>query len=734
MDSAHRLCTLCAALGLETLFMKERTERKIGPLSNYQDADCPFCHLISRAIGLVWGSDWNTERLCSSSSTPLELFIQSRSPLSVFEFGHVKHPQPRILLAVDQRPPNREQNRAIVREIDRENRFIIAEVESLSTGSKNDDRLILRRPVSGRVDIALVKGWLRDCKSHRHSKEDDLHPAYNLFKSGSGLQLVDVMDECLVQKAKRCEFAALSYVWGQVPAFRSTVRNVESLSEPNSLSPRHIATLGKETIPQTIVDAMELVRKIGIRYLWIDTLCIVQDDPRDKVRLIRNMDNIYNCATVTVIAAGGSDARAGLMGISSRAGIPIRSTDIADRSGKTSLSLEICPPTLSQEVRRSIWYTRGWTFQEQCLSPRCLYFTPNEVFFNCQETQWTEAYSLRYPLPEDMEVQVRTGPPWWGGKLRKDPDPTPYRYLRGPYTAQDIQEYQRAVQDYSRKDLSFQNDVLNAFEGIFNRFNTSSRTLNLTITQAQGIPNDVLFQAILWFPSDKARKRAPTKSSEECFSTWSWSSWVGPIEFVFADSLWLSRTISQAPIKHAAIHVAISAVYYGGNSSHRCWSRSLWKAAGEAREPSTMPASDDFARMKAYLTATIGLDVDRLLTEPNPTASSSLVCGELGFWAAYLPTQKILISRKEGNRVRELDLSGHRGEFRFDVDADDHVDELVVMVVADTIRKPPDPLSILLGLATQDGISTRVGIGYVYYSKDLEVARPHWQYRWFQVR
>ncbi|GME30090.1 hypothetical protein DL764_000711 [Neofusicoccum parvum] len=271
---------------------------------------------------------------------------------------------------------------------------------------------------------------------------------------------------------------------------------------------------------------MELTRRIGMRYLWVDTLCILQDDDNDKARLIGSIDDVYDNATVTVIAADGSDADAGLRGISPRTGRPIEPTKIADASDGVTLNLSICLPSLCEEVRRSTWNTRGWTFQEQCLSRRCLYFTAEETFFNCSEGQWREGYDYAAAKGWDHDIQFRTGPAWWGKNLRKDLDPTPYHYLGDMTRGLETQNYQRAVQNYSRKNLTFQHDVFNAFEGIFNRFKRSGDAYELSIRQTQGIPPHLLFQAILWFPSHDSRKRVcnstqPGKLAEQ-YSTWSW--------------------------------------------------------------------------------------------------------------------------------------------------------------------------------------------------------------------
>jgi hypothetical protein len=519
-----QLCGNCRKLNLEAMICDETEAKSIGYPSDFTDQNCPLCNLISEATRLAWDTEpsGDSANVCFDG----ELFMQSRSPwVSIREDCDVeKYPQPRLLLAVDQKPPNFPPNRAIIREIDRvKNRFIIAEIESLPNDSMpqrtNQAPCFSRRDIGAKIDFQRVKRWLQACKSHQHSKKTGNQESDGLFQD-PGFRLIDVVDERLVQVTETCEYVALSYVWGQVPSRLYTRKdNVETLSDPKGITTATTTTTTTTTHPapiiaQTVLDAMNFTREIGIRYLWVDALCIVQDNPVDRKEMIPRMSEVYGNATLTIIDAAGKDANAGLMGISPRNGCPIKPTivDIADGTLKLAISL----PSLSELVRKSTWNGRGWTYQEQCLSQRCLYFTDEEVFFNCSEKQWREGYFL-----DDMDsrAQIRTGPPWWTRNLREDRDPAPFSHLGGGTSALNTQDYQSAVRDYSRRQLSYQSDGLKAFAGAFSRFVRSEDTPGLTIDQTQGIPVHLLFQAILWFPLGGARR---CSCSNPKFSTWSW--------------------------------------------------------------------------------------------------------------------------------------------------------------------------------------------------------------------
>ncbi|KAI1799007.1 heterokaryon incompatibility protein-domain-containing protein [Daldinia bambusicola] len=544
LGEAHprcRLCNTCKRLDLEVLLCYETSQHAVGKISEYNDPDCPFCGLISEAVDRAWGvADRKLAARC-------ELVIQSKSPLSIKENGSTHHPQPRLLLATDREPPMFHHNQMPLRRVDTEKSgYIIAEIESIP-----DERSVVnylpRRAIGKEVDITLINDWLKECQGHHHSrlsKEQDR--GNDLFQPHAPFRLIDVDRNCIAEKGEICDYVALSYVWGTIPTISDSPdkyqsltpillalrSNVEYMKTDNALSELKTEAQLKARVPQTVRDAMEFTRRIGKRYLWVDTLCIIQDDRKGRDQLIARMGDIYNSAAITVIAAVGCNADAGLSGISSRAGCPIKPVTIMT-SGGTVFHISVCLSSLCEEVRREGWNTRGWTFQEQSLSQRCLYFTRNEVFFNCRECQRREGYdyTVKGRVKQEIDIDIRTGPPWWNRNIRRDLDPTPYHYLGGTSGRElDAQTYQTAVQEYTRRNLTHSHDIFNAFEGIFHRSEITriASSEKLSIRQAQAIPSHLLYRALLWFPLPKAKRRdpyittGPMKGSTENFSSWSW--------------------------------------------------------------------------------------------------------------------------------------------------------------------------------------------------------------------
>ncbi|PMD51481.1 uncharacterized protein K444DRAFT_486377, partial [Hyaloscypha bicolor E] len=123
------------------------------------------------------------------------------------------------------------------------------------------------------------------------------------------MRVIDVQKKCIINYDWDWmgPYYALSYVWGTRPFLTLNKANESDLRKEGSLSQR--------LLPDTIADAMELVDNMDEHYLWVDSLCILQDDDADQKRFINRMRTIYRAADMTIIALCGEDAYAGLPGV-----------------------------------------------------------------------------------------------------------------------------------------------------------------------------------------------------------------------------------------------------------------------------------------------------------------------------------------------------------------------------------------------------------------------------------
>jgi hypothetical protein len=217
---------------------------------------------------------------------------------------------------------------------------------------------------------------------------------------------------------------------------------------------------------------------------------------------------------------------------------------------------------------------------------------------------------------------------------------------------------------------------------------------------------------------------------------------------VFDDNTWLSRTISYASYGHVPI-----IRWYHRDSDGELWPHADWIAAPKAKTGGPKHVSDRLSRTKTYLEEQIGIDVDKLVeldhSQSSLKSSERLISGSLGFFGAYLSARKecfLGIKKKQkGTRHGTWDIwemcvadqKEFQGEFRFDdgeAKEAKEVDEFVAIVAADKISNPFDPRVFFLGLVTQDGISTRVGIGFINCARASISPELKWQYKFFRIR
>jgi hypothetical protein len=171
-------------------------------------------------------------------------------------------------------------------------------------------------------------------------------------------RLIDVVDNCIVRAPHNAKYVGLSYVWGNIDIsaiLRLLRANVDDLEKPGSLLRREFYDI----IPVTIRDAIQAVRELHLRYLWTDSLCIIQDDNDDqgsKKDAISKMDLVYGAAYLTIVAATGTDANAGLPGL--RPG----TRGITQPVEEIAPGFRLAFKTRSEDyIRSSVYHTRGWT-------------------------------------------------------------------------------------------------------------------------------------------------------------------------------------------------------------------------------------------------------------------------------------------------------------------------------------------------------------------------------------
>jgi hypothetical protein len=178
-------------------------------------------------------------------------------------------------------------------------------------------------------------------------------------------------------------YVSLSYCWGEKQGDVTTSETYAS----------YLKELPVSSISKSIRDAIEVTRYLGFQYLWVDALCIIQNDKDDKMSEINAMGQIYRNATVTIAAANSASANHGFLGdfpLYSPCKLPILlpSGDVGTIFTEAVVKMESL--TITDETPLNL---RGWTLQEFLLSPRTLHFGLHDLTWHCQTKDLGDVFS-----------------------------------------------------------------------------------------------------------------------------------------------------------------------------------------------------------------------------------------------------------------------------------------------------------------------------------------------------
>lgn len=366
----------------------------------------------------------------------------------------------------------------------------LSDTEALNLSQSSQDRGIA--VPTPHISWTTVKEWLLECDSqHPHAPVDIPQISEDLPE---GFMVIDVGAGCIVDAPRNCCYIALSYVWGELRPGELTAitATLASLRVPESLR--------KSTLPPTIWDAMTVCQKLGAQYLWVDRLCIIQDSDTQKSEHIRAMDAIYARSWLTICAVGSPDSHTGLWGCDDT---PRSLTQGCGKIGDMWLAYEL--PDDRYWRLGHLWWKRAWTYQEYVLSRRKLLISPWQVTFECDHTVRSDAcVGRRFNVIAETEIR----------KSERS----------------RLQVYADVVEEYNDRMLTWQDDIYDAFQGVF-------KSIYKSLDQfVWGLPASDFDQALSWFtesldrwpnevlgPMGSGIPRFPRRPGGH-IASWSWAS------------------------------------------------------------------------------------------------------------------------------------------------------------------------------------------------------------------
>jgi hypothetical protein len=288
-------------------------------------------------------------------------------------------------------------------------------------------------------------------------------------------------------------------------------------------------------LPANFQDAITITRRLGIQYLWIDSLCIIQDSVQDWLEESKKMGGIYEDAAFTIAAMTSGKSTDGILVASqsnSKHTHPVLLP--VSRIGEINASIEALPRKKNQEylsdlVTSSVLASRGWTLQESVLSARVLFFGNKQIYWRCQSgfqyadgrlSQLGDAWVLpdfpdlkdSYPAMRSYGFSNAMMSPGHAGVDEKEAI---------------LEEYYYLVHDYTRRRLTVASDKLPAFSGLSERAHRAVGGAYLAGLWSNDIKRSLLFHVSL---SDDHKPAPPSR--EYRAPSWSWASLDCPVRFV----------------------------------------------------------------------------------------------------------------------------------------------------------------------------------------------------------
>ena len=371
----------------------------------------------------------------------------------------------------------------------------------------------------------MISSWVQVCwKDHDCGPTTDTRLPTRILEIGKEGELNLRLS---ISNGRKGCYVALSHCWGKRPTTTTTVKNIAE----------HLESIRLATLPANFRDAVIISRALGYKYLWIDSLCIIQGDRDDWVTESSLMGQVYQNCAVMLAASGSSDTYGGMLNPRPESCALPNSKIFLSPKRKSILSLE-----------ESELGSRAWASQERILAPRIIYYSTEQIFWECRDDRKAEvttqtlldtyqSYNKRY---HDQLQTVDMSAYSYADYVNKT---SVAAEAKTNETIIRPEGWFWAIQGYSRRHLTNPMDKLPALSGLAqNVFHPRRATGGCYLAGLWS--NDILRQ-LLWENGEErvvtfceanyipfSSLRTITKLSKATVyraPSWSWAAYDGPI-------------------------------------------------------------------------------------------------------------------------------------------------------------------------------------------------------------
>lgn len=296
------------------------------------------------------------------------------------------------------------------------------------------------------------------------------------------------------------EYVTLSHCWGKKVSPELLKTNCS----------RFYNSIPQDQLSRTFADAIEVTRRLGRRYLWIDALCIIQDSKEDWNIEASTMGEVYSRSYLSIAATASTDGQGGLF----RTRDPLSITPCRIVPAWEDFSREPLVYFDTSQYRTDMGEAplnqRAWVVQERLLAPRVVHFTDRQLYWECAQLTASES------LPR---LGLNQGLKNWTISRANDKD----RYRRFMHL---FKTWNKILKAYTQCDLTISSDKLIAISGVAQKL--KHLWGDESVHYHAGIWSFGMIQALLWQTS--AEDQSTTRSKEYRAPSWSWASINGRID------------------------------------------------------------------------------------------------------------------------------------------------------------------------------------------------------------
>lgn len=357
---------------------------------------------------------------------------------------------------------------------------------------------VMRREECG----PILASWITECNTtHKDCTTKNAKLPRRVLDVGSKTGSRIFLHDSSREPKKDGRYVALSYCWGESHPPKTTKDNLS----------QHQQDISFNTLPRTFQDAVIVTRNLGIRYLWIDSLCIVQDHTPDWQTESSNMAAYYSNAYLVIAAAQAGDPTRGFLDTmgscshftqhpSTEIGQITNPDSSISRIHRRTLDGVSCTDRHHKVLRESPLNKRAWALQENLLAKRIVHFTERELLWECVEGLKCECMEV------EAAARPTSRPADW---LRKDQ----FLRLRDADETPGLQElWLNLLHRYSTLALSYESDLLPALSGLAKLWESRGAGVYLAGFWQENILDSMMWETGVEYFHRSREYRAPSWS------------------------------------------------------------------------------------------------------------------------------------------------------------------------------------------------------------------------------